>query len=94
MFEELTRRELEVLQHLARGRIASRLFQSLVLTVAIRPVANQGKAEKLEMHPDLVCSARVQDCLGQRCPAQSLEDLVTGSRLAAKFIIDRHAFSM
>src|SRR5437899_4787447 len=86
--------QLKSVQHLALRSIAGQLSQTLVLAVAISRVANERKAEELEMDADLVGAPGVQDGLGQCRPAQTLQHAIAGSGLAPRFIVDRHPLAM
>ena len=86
--------QLRGMQHLAWRDVAGQLRQALVLPVAVGCIPNQRVAEKLEVHPNLVRAASVEDGLGQGRFTQSFEHAITGPCLAPGFLIYRHAFAM
>ena len=70
------------------------ILQALVLPVPVGRVAHHREPQELEVHPDLVRAAGVQDRLDQRRPAQSLQHMVAGPRLTSSVVIHRHALAM
>src|ERR1035441_8184284 len=82
------------MQHLPGCGVAGQLRHALVLPVAVGRVAHERKAEELEVHPDLVGAAGVQDRLDKRRPLQPLQHAIVRPRLASDVVVHGHALAV
>ncbi len=87
-------RELERVEHLARGGVACEILQFLVLTIAVGAITYQRMSHMLEVDPDLVGAPGVDDGFDQGGRAQTFQHPVTGTGFAAEILADRHALAV
>ena len=87
-------RQLKRVQHLARRLITSQLLQAQVLAVAIGGVAHDREAQELEVHPELMGAAGVQQRFDQGGASQPFHHAVTGPRGPAGVVVHSHPLSM
>jgi hypothetical protein len=86
--------QTEGVQHLAGWMVMTEFFETLVMAVAVRQIAHEGKAEELEMDANLVRASGMQDRLDKSGPAEPIEHTITGGGGPTQLIVHGHPFAM
>src|ERR1043166_5433730 len=86
--------QLEGVQQVAWSNISCQLSQTVILALTISGVTNQGMAEELKVHADLVCAPRMKRGLDEGCPPQTAQHAITGAGFPPQIIVHRHSLAM